>query len=140
MQQGSMVAYNDNNDDDLNRQNSNDPNLDDENESLPDEQAKPSRHNATSRTKEQATEVRNLAARETRYVWYWKFGVVLAIVMTATVVCVGTYLILQNKEYEDYLDSVSFTSLIAYRVSMLMVVDRFIRSLTKLFVFKRTLL
>jgi hypothetical protein len=79
----------------------------DETESVPEQPPLSSKNKTvTNRTDEEAEEVRNLAAQETRYVLYWKLGVVITIVVIATLVCVGTFILLRNKEYDDYLDSV----------------------------------
>jgi L-asparagine transporter-like permease len=51
-------------------------------------------------------EVQNLTARETKYVWYWRVGVIVWILTIALAVSLGTYFILQSKEYDEFQDRV----------------------------------
>jgi hypothetical protein len=67
----------------------------------------PKHSHLINRTEEQARQVRNLASRESKFVWYWKFGLVATILSTALAVSIGAYYILRSKEYDDYIESVS---------------------------------
>jgi hypothetical protein len=67
--------------------------------------------NSNNQTIEELGQLRQMAAQETRRVWILKLSVVITILVTAAAVCTGTYIILKNKEGDDYINSVRFAAL-----------------------------
>ena len=56
---------------------------------------------------EEVNEVKKLTRKENKNVWIWKFLVVVTIMATASVVSVGSYILLRNEETDAFKTSVS---------------------------------
>jgi hypothetical protein len=66
--------------------------------------------------RDEVKEVEEMARRETLDVRVWRLLVLLAFVLTSVMVSTGTYVILQDKQEDDFVNSVSFKVSLARRL------------------------